>query len=143
MATARSQSSRPPRNRYYVYEHWRPDEDACFYVGKGCANRAHVRNRSNRAHLDIQRKLAKIGMCYEVRLVASGLTEEEAYSLECKRISFWRLLEVKLANKTMGGKGVRVLKRRRKSRIYLDFIVPKTPAPTITSKGARRTRSRS
>lgn len=23
------------RTDYYVYEHWRPDKSACFYVGKG------------------------------------------------------------------------------------------------------------
>jgi hypothetical protein len=22
-------------NSFYVYEHWRPDKDICFYVGEG------------------------------------------------------------------------------------------------------------
>jgi len=26
---------------YYVYEHWRPDKDICFYVGKGKGSRAN------------------------------------------------------------------------------------------------------
>ena len=27
---------------YYVYEHWRPDKDVCFYVGKGKGGRAKM-----------------------------------------------------------------------------------------------------
>ena len=25
---------------FYVYEHWRPDKDTCFWVGKGKGDRA-------------------------------------------------------------------------------------------------------
>lgn len=27
---------------FYVYEHWRPDKDVCFYVGKGSKGRART-----------------------------------------------------------------------------------------------------
>jgi hypothetical protein len=27
--------------KFYVYEHWRPDKDVCFYVGKGHGRRAY------------------------------------------------------------------------------------------------------
>lgn len=56
-------------------------------------------------HANIQKKLMRLGMCVEVRMVASGLTESEAFALEIERIAFWRSVGVKLANKTDGGEG--------------------------------------
>ena len=93
--------------KFYVYEHWRPDKDICFYVGKGHGNRANDFRRSrNRHHKGIQRKLASLGMCAEVRLIADGLTEDAAYALERDRISFWLSAGVNLANKSSGGEGL-------------------------------------
>jgi hypothetical protein len=92
--------------KFYVYEHWRPDLDVCFYVGKGHGNRARdLRKSRNKHHKGVVKKLAAIGMCTEVRLVASGLNEADAYALEVERISFWKSVGVKLANKTGGGEG--------------------------------------
>lgn len=90
---------------YYVYEHWRPDKDVCFYVGKGCNGRANDIRRKNRRHMRVVAKLARLGMCVEVRLVASGLTESKALIMEIQRIAFWRKLGVALANRTEGGQG--------------------------------------
>lgn len=56
-------------------------------------------------HVNIQKKLAQIGMCVEVRLVADGLEEKAAFSIEKERIAFWRECGVRLANKTDGGEG--------------------------------------
>jgi NUMOD3 motif len=91
--------------KFYVYEHWRPDRDICFYVGKGQGTRSHDKKNRNRHHKGIQNKLAKLGMCIEVRMVASGLSEDSAFALEIERIDFWRKLGIKLANKTEGGEG--------------------------------------
>lgn len=97
---------------HYVYEHWRPDLDVCFYVGKGKAKRAYdMRRGRNRYHKFIQAKLAEMGMLVEVRLVLSGLTEEEAFSAEREKISFWREKGIKLANMTDGGEGTSGAKR--------------------------------
>jgi hypothetical protein len=38
-------------------------------------------------------------------MVATGLTEEQAFSLEVERIAFWRALGVDLTNLTNGGEG--------------------------------------
>lgn len=92
-------------NVFYVYEHWRPDKDVCFYVGKGLGRRAHVMYGRNRYHNRIQDKLARLGMCVEVRLVAEGLTEIDAHATEIARIAFWRSNGTKLANLTDGGEG--------------------------------------
>ena len=90
---------------FYVYEHWRLDRDECFYVGKGKKNRAYSRGGRSSHWANIVAKLERIGSGYEVRLVATGLTESEAFSLEKERIAFWRDI-VDLCNKTDGGDGV-------------------------------------
>lgn len=106
---------------FYVYEHWRPDRDVCFYVGKGEGRRSGVMYGRNRYHTRVQEKLARLGMCVEVRLVADGLTEPEAFDLEIERIAFWRGQGIPLANLTAGGEGgsdpseeTRELMRQRK-----------------------------
>ena len=91
---------------FYVYEHWRPDKDICFYVGKGKDDRAYYFNRTyNRRYNSIVRKLAKLGLCVEVRIVKGGLSEIDAFILEIERIAFWRSINVMLTNKTNGGDG--------------------------------------
>ena len=93
---------------FYVYEHWRPDKDECFYVGKGHGRRANdmrERDGRNQHHLNIQAKLARLGMCVEVRMVRDDLAEPEAFVLERERISFWRSAGVSLTNQTDGGEG--------------------------------------
>lgn len=90
---------------YYVYEHWRTDRDECFYVGKGKGIRAYKMACRNRHHAAIQAKVAREGFAIEVRIVASGLSEEEAFNLEIDRIAFWRNQNVDLANITNGGEG--------------------------------------
>lgn len=92
---------------FYVYEHWRPDKDVCFYVGKGHGKRANDMNGCrNPHHKRIQAKLARLGMCVEVRMVGESLIERDAFTLEIERIAFWRESGVKLANLTNGGDGV-------------------------------------
>lgn len=90
---------------FYVYEHWRLDRDECFYVGKGRGNRAHRMSRRNKHHQAIVSKVHREGFGVEVRIVASGLDEDEAFRIECERIAFWREAGVDLANYTNGGQG--------------------------------------
>ena len=92
-------------NTYYVYEHWRLDRDECFYVGKGKGGRAYSMKNRNRHHQAICAKLNRIGSAFEVRIVASGLSEQESFELECERIVFWRSSGCDLTNLTDGGEG--------------------------------------
>lgn len=101
---------------FYVYEHWRPDKDVCFWVGKGYGGRSHSRRNRNNYYNNIVAKLTRLGMCLEVRLVASGLNEKAALKLEIERIAFWRSVGIKLANMTNGGEGVAGLIHSVKSR---------------------------
>lgn len=92
--------------KFYVYEHWRPDKDVCFYVGKGNGRRANdMRRGRNRYHKFIQTKLSKLGMAVEVKIFADSLEEIESFKIEMERIAFWRDLGVDLANLTDGGEG--------------------------------------
>lgn len=91
-------------NIFYVYEHWRLDKDECFYVGKGRGNRAYTRYNRNIHWKNIVNKLERMGFAYEVRFVKTGLSEDQAFSIEKERILFWRNL-VDLANLTDGGEG--------------------------------------
>lgn len=88
----------------YVYEHWRPDTGTCFWVGKGTTIRYRIYKR-NRHYNSIAAKLRAAGLKIEVRFVATHLSDEQAYSIEMKRIEFWKAQDVKLANKAIGGRG--------------------------------------
>jgi hypothetical protein len=89
----------------YLYEHWRPDTNVCFYVGKGSGNRAHLFGiaRSDR-HRRIVEKLRRNGMRVEVRIISDGLSDEDALKLEQERIAFYG--REKLINHTAGGDGL-------------------------------------
>ena len=93
--------------KFYVYEHWRLDRDECFYVGKGSGRRAYDMSCRNRHHKAIQSKLNRIGFAMEVRIVASGLSEDSAFNLEVERIKYWTEAGADLANRTYGGEGVK------------------------------------
>jgi hypothetical protein len=91
---------------FYVYEHWRLDRDECFYVGKGKGGRAYSMKNRNKHHQAVCAKLGRIGSAFEVKIVASGLFEEDSFLLERERIAFWRATGVDLTNQTDGGDGV-------------------------------------
>jgi hypothetical protein len=90
---------------FYVYEHWRPDRDEPFYVGKGKGGRANLMRRRNMHHRAIQAKLHKLGMAVEVRIIVNGLSEEDAFNIEKQRIQMWKAAGIDLANKSEGGEG--------------------------------------
>jgi hypothetical protein len=132
---------------FYVYEHWRLDRDECFYVGKGKGGRAYKMRDRNRFHTAIVQKVQRDGSAIEVRIVASGLTEEGAFSLEKERIAFWRNAGADLANATNGGDGVSGLKMSKESRLKMRNaklgtrqtleVIKKRIAPLIGRKQPR------
>lgn len=107
------------RQNYYVYEHWRLDKDECFYVGKGCRGRAYTTSKRGAHWNNIVAKLERIGSGYEVRMVATGMSEKEAFKLERERISFWRD-KVDLANKTDGGDGTSGMRHTSESKAKMS-----------------------
>jgi hypothetical protein len=128
------------RRDFYVYEHWRPDTDTCFWVGKGTGDRAY-RFKRNRSYNQVIDALASSGMCAEVRLVRSGLTEFEALSIECERISFWRAASTGLTNRTNGGEGNRgmFVSEETRQKIRLANLGKKQSPETIAKRSASMT----
>lgn len=90
---------------FYVYEHWRPDKEICFYVGKGRGKRAYDMSKRNAYHRRVCGKLRKGGLRVRVVIVAAGLSEVDAFALEKQRIAYWRESGQVLANLTDGGEG--------------------------------------
>jgi NUMOD3 motif len=90
---------------YCVYEHWRPDTDTCFYVGKGKLRRAKSFERRNDRYSKIVDKLKRFGLKPVVRIVHDGLTNDHAMQLEIRLIACRRASGDDLANYTDGGDG--------------------------------------
>ncbi len=106
--------------KYYVYEHWRPDTDVIFYVGKGKGTRAHTLWNRNKLHRALQAELAKVGLTFEVKFVFRGLSNLEALRLERERIVYWRDLGAILVNITDGGLGTSGMKFSAETRAKMS-----------------------
>jgi len=83
---------------FYVYEHIRLDAGTVFYVGKGHNRRAWAKDMRNARWWRIVNLHG-----YDVRIAASDLTEEAAFSLEKELIAFYGRKQ--LCNATDGGEG--------------------------------------
>lgn len=76
---------------YYVYEHWRPDRNECFYVGKGAGNRAYDLWGRNHHHRSAQKDLRNSGhKGVQVQIVFVTNVESIAYEIEIEKIKTWR-----------------------------------------------------
>lgn len=91
-------------NNYYVYEHWRPDTNRPFYVGKGKGKRAY-KPRRNPYWRNVVEKLKREGFRIRVKYIQMGLSELEAFNLERYQIKLWRTRGIELTNMTDGGEG--------------------------------------
>lgn len=82
----------------YVYVHLRASDNSVFYVGKGRGKRAWV---SGRRSSYWKRTVAKHGLV--VQIIAAGLNEPCAFSIECMVIAKYG--RTNLVNLTDGGEG--------------------------------------
>jgi hypothetical protein len=63
---------------FYVYEHWRPDKNQPFYVGKGKGKRAfHFHRGHNLHYTNIVKRLTKLGLQVGVVIPLAGVTGVE------------------------------------------------------------------
>jgi hypothetical protein len=104
------------RTDFCVYLHARPD-GSVFYVGKGVSHRPYRRTGRN---MTWQAEVKKIGT-FSVQIIASGLTEAEAFDKEVELIAEFRASGVVLTNQTKGGDGC-------KSLIFTEEIIHKLKA---------------
>lgn len=89
--------------QFYVYTHARPD-GRVFYVGKGCARRAHDFSPARRTphHLNIIKKYGRDQIRVEI---LNCVSEAEAFDRERDLIRSLRESGHSLVNLTMGGEG--------------------------------------
>ena len=90
-------------NDFYIYAHYKPDDDTPFYIGKGRRKRAYQKyGRSLWWHRIVNKYGCKIEILY------GGLTELSAFDLETSLICCYGrhdLGEGQLINHTDGGEG--------------------------------------
>lgn len=106
--------------QFYVYEHWRPDLDCPFYIGKGKGRRAWLIRGRGTLHTTVVELLGLKGIGVEIKIVKCGLTEREAFTFEMERISYWKSNQIELVNQTNGGDGTWGLKYTEDRRIKLS-----------------------
>lgn len=111
----------PTINSFYVYEHWRPDTNACFYVGKGVGDRAY-RRRRGKHHSHVVAKLSEAGQTFDVRFAATDLSEAAALALEIDLIARRRAQGAPLTNVTCGGEGVSGLRHSAATKARLSAL---------------------
>lgn len=66
---------------FYVYEHRHPN-GVCFYVGKGKGKRAYSERGRSHRWWEFRNRFSE----YAVAIVATGLTELDAFKVEAERI---------------------------------------------------------
>ncbi len=86
-------------SNFYVYFHYRLSDNILFYIGKGKGRRAYVSTKRNKHWKNTVEKHG-----FRIEFVDTGLSEEDAFDLECFCISFFRD-KAKLTNMTTGGEG--------------------------------------
>lgn len=82
--------------KFYIYVHFRLDNNYVFYVGKGSRSRAWSKHNRNEYWHNI---VSKYG--YRVEIIECGLSEEQAFSKEIDLIKSIN----PVANLTLGGEG--------------------------------------
>jgi hypothetical protein len=112
---------------FYIYEHWRPDANACFYVGKGRGGRARDMGHRSSSHKSIQRELRRVGLFVDVRITACDLTESSAFETERTTISARRADGSPLVNMTAGGQGTSGHKHSPETRARIVAIAAARP----------------
>lgn len=89
---------------FYTYEHWRPDLNKCFYVGKGRGSRAwDMRNDRNPQHIKMTAYLAALGVRPEVRVIVKDISSQASFSCEKILIATHGIENLLNANKGGGG----------------------------------------
>jgi len=94
-----SNSKEPNIKKYYVYEWFIINTGEVFYIGKGCKDRYKTRKRENRFFM----LMLETHEC-DSKIIADGLTENEAYKLEIETIKYYKEnSNFRIVNVTDGG----------------------------------------
>jgi hypothetical protein len=99
-------------NRFYVYEHLKPNTGEVFYIGRGTKNRAYQTRSRNNHWANIVKKHG-----LEVNIVYKNLTSSEANQKEIELIDFYGFYN--LCNMTSGGDANIVFKKETINKMSL------------------------
>lgn len=122
-------------NDFCVYEHWRPDKNVCFYVGKGRMKRAVSTIRiENQRYTRIVEKLKGLGLSVEVRVFQQNMSEPDAFALEIDRIAYWRSVGDELSNQTNGGEGASGVIKSEEARLKVSAALKGIQKPYLQGK---------
>lgn len=101
--------------KFYVYEHIRPDTGMVFYVGKGCGDRAINFNARSKKWKAVRKEAGGVEVRYPVSLV----NEELSLFAEMEYIDVLRRRGVALINQSDGGTGTtgRIVSEETKRKI--------------------------
>lgn len=131
-------------NCFYVYVHYRLSDGKPFYVGKGKSYR-HTSTVGRNSYWN--RVVAKHG--FKSVKWYSGLSEQEAFSLEVDTIKTFRAFGFKLANFTDGGEGCSGLKQSKETiekRVKKNTGLKRTPEQckkiSVANTGKKHTEER-
>lgn len=102
---------------FYVYVHYRNDNNKPFYVGKGKGHRAYVQTGRSEYW---QRVASKHG--YSIDILFDGLTEREALDEEISVIAELRYHGFELTNHTNGGEGASGYKATPEVRAKISAV---------------------
>jgi hypothetical protein len=106
--------------KFYVYVHRRKSDNQPFYVGKGYGRRAYETSEKRRSKhwVNVARKHGVY-----VEMYKTGLTEEEAFSLEKEVIARLREQNCPLVNVADGGQGGAGIKMSDEKKALLRSIL--------------------
>lgn len=105
-------------NNFCIYRHIRLDTNKVFYIGIGNSKRPYVKNTRSDFWKNITNKTK-----YEVQILKSNLTKEEAIELEKILISYYGRINNKtgiLCNLTDGGEGALGVVVSNKTKLKLS-----------------------
>lgn len=110
---------------YYIYGHYKPNEDRPFYVGKGLFKRVYQKTGRSKYWINIVNKYFPETKFPIVKILSRTADETEAFGLE----KFWIALHGRksvhpggcLINNTGGGEGAAGAIRSRSTKIKLSF----------------------
>ena len=110
---------------YYIYAHYRPNDDVPFYIGKGHESRAWWKHARNNHWKNVVKKNGG----FEVKLLLENLTEQTSLCMEAMYINAYGRADLgngPLVNMTDGGEGtsgrkhtekaIRIMRIKAKSR---------------------------
>lgn len=104
--------------RFYVYAHFKPNSNECFYIGRGTKRRYKRKNGRSDYWNNIVNKYGG----FEIIFLEENLTLKESNELEIYWISQMKTWGIDLCNLTDGGEGTKGFEPWNKNKITTQTV---------------------